>query len=311
MPLNVAVIGAGHMGRIHLDKLAAFEGVRIVSVVDQLPDLSRTLAEKYGIPFGTDYRRLAGPLDGVIIATPTVTHHEIASWFLKKNVHVFTEKPIAASPKEGRSLVRLAKKQKRILQIGHLERFNLAFRKAVPLMQRPLIIDAIRCGPFTGRSTDVDVVHDLMIHDIDLLLSIVKTGVKSISARGVAFVTDRFDMASVNIEFKDGCFATLTANRISTRKERHLAVYEQDRYFSINLLKGRLTSMFKDMKGNVTTTEYEAEVLDPVRDQLSEFIDSMKGIKTPTVTGEDGLSALALAGRITKYIARSAKTPSV
>jgi predicted dehydrogenase len=303
MPVNIAVIGTGHMGRIHLDKLAALDGVTVTALADIAEKASGPIAEKYGIPLCRDCRDIVTPLDGVVIATPTETHHAIASWFLMRDVHVFMEKPIAASSEEAHDLVRLARERGRALQIGHLERFNPAFKEAGNYVKRPLILDAVRTSPFSGRSTDIDVIHDLMIHDIDLVLSLTKSEVREIHAHGVPLVSERTDVAQARIEFDDGSIASLFASRISPVRERRLTIYERDRCFFIDLLKGSLSGSIKTGSTEISSVEFQAEKIDPVRDELVEFVEVILGKRKPTVSGGDGLRALTLAGQIAGSIA--------
>ncbi len=277
MPLNIALVGVGHMGRIHLDKMASFEGVHVTGIVDAEPDTAQSLSVKYGIPWYTNYAHLPEPIDGVIIATPTDSHYETAAWFLRRKVHVFLEKPIASRLDDAKKLIDLAKEQGCIFQIGHLERFNPAFKGVLPLLRKPLILEASRIGPFTGRSTDVDVVHDLMIHDIDLVASIVKARPLKVQAQGIAFFSKSYDMASARIEFADNSIATLVASRMSIRRERTLTIYERDRFFFLDLMKGSLVSVIENSKGEKETATYEAEKLDSVKDELTEFINSLRG----------------------------------
>jgi predicted dehydrogenase len=304
MPIRVAVIGAGHMGRIHIQKLNALPDVEIAGVVDLEYSLAENMAKVYGVYPFTSYEKLLGKVEGVIIATPTETHYSVAKAFLSGGAHVFIEKPITLTPAEGRRLIRMAEMLNLRLQVGHIERFNPAFQEAVRLITRPLFIDACRLSPFTGRSTDVDVIHDLMIHDIDLLLALTRGKVKRVEADGVCLVSNKFDMANARIKLADGAVASLTASRMATGRERSVSVYEKDGYFFIDLLNAKLTHVAKNEAGDVTTTEYPAENPDPVKDEITEFIQSVQGFQTPTVSGEDGLSALILADRITDTIAR-------
>ena len=300
--MKIALIGAGHMGKIHLQKLAALQGVQIVCVADTDKKLAAELSDKYSIPFFTDYKQVPEDLDGVVIASPTETHFEIARFFLEKGTHVFIEKPIASSTEQAHDLVKLANRQQLVLQIGHLERFNPAFRSVLSHIRSPLFIETRRTSNFTGRSTDIDVVLDLMIHDIDLVLSITEKETKDIHSQGVALVADKLDMVNTTVQFANGCTASLFASRISTKKERSLSVFEEDRHIFVDLLTGKATCNIKNEDGAIETVEYTSENIDSVMDELSEFICSIKGEKTPCVKGEDGLKALVLANRIKEHI---------
>jgi predicted dehydrogenase len=304
MPLKVAIVGAGHMGRIHLGKLHAFEGVRVTGIADIDRAASIALSEKYHVPYFADYRDVADNLHGVVIATPTDTHYSIARSFMEKGVHVFIEKPVTISTGQAKRLVSLAARKGLALRVGHLERFNPAFRKARQLIQAPLAIEACRISPFTGRSTDVDVVLDVMIHDLDLVLSLIREDVKEIRTNGVAVVTDKIDAAHARIEFTNGAVANIFASRVAARRERTLTVFEKGRSFSIDFMQGKLTATTKKHNGEMRTEEFTADHMDPVRDELMEFIRAMKGKARQGATGEDGLRALILANKIRQHIAK-------
>lgn len=305
MPLKMAIVGAGHMGRIHLEKLKTIKNVQITGIVDIKKQLAEGVSKKNHIPFFTDYRKILPLLNGVIITTPTETHYKIAKIFLENGTHVFIEKPITSKPAEASKLIEIANKKGLILQVGHLERFNPVYTRATPFIKKPLFIEARRISMFTGRSTDIDVVLDLMIHDIDLILSLVKENIREVRAQGIPLVTDKLDVVNARIEFTGGCVAHLTASRISTTKERTLTVFEKDRYLIIDLLNGKLTMTKKNKKGKIETTEYAAEKIDSVKLELMEFVDSIRGAKNPSIIGEDGLNALVLANQIKQYIAES------
>jgi predicted dehydrogenase len=302
MPLKIALIGAGHMGKIHLQKLLNIEGVQVVAAVDADNMLADDITQKYGIPFFSDYSGILNDLKAVVIASSTETHYEIARFFLENNVHVFIEKPITSDITDASDLVRLADTKNLTLQIGHLERFNPAYKKSLPFIQNPLFIEARRTSNFTGRSSNIDVVLDLMIHDIDLVLSITKSDVKDVRAYGTSFVGDTLDMVNTTIEFMNGCVANLFANRIAAQRERAIFVFEKDRNVYIDMLNGKSVLNIKNGDGEIETTEYVSEKIDSVMDELLEFVFSIKGEKKPSVRGEDGLKALMLANRIKEHI---------
>lgn len=303
MPVNVALIGLGHMGRIHLGKLCSFEDVRVCGVVDVDDSLAGEYAGKYMVPSFSHYSDILPDAACAVIATPTQSHYAIAKACLERGVHVFLEKPITVLPEEARELVDMAAARGLVLQVGHLERLNPALRQALPLVRRPRFIEARRISPFTGRSTDVDVVLDLMIHDIDLVLSLVGEEVADVRAQGVPFFTSLTDFASARIDFVGGCVANITASRISTFRERSLSIYEEDRYLSVDLMQGKLTSIIRKEGEGSDTTEYTAAQMDPVRDELLEFVRAVGGNSTPSVSGTDGLRALELASRVQDCIA--------
>jgi len=303
MPLKLVVIGAGHMGGIHMGKLASSEEVDLIGVADTDSDRAGALSRKYHVPSFGDYTEAIDRTDGVVIATPTETHFAIARDFLSSGAHVFIEKPITSSQEEARELIDLAHRKGLVLQIGHLERFNPAFRSAIPFVKNPIFIEACRASGFTGRSVDIDVVLDLMIHDLDLILSLVDENVKEVRAQGVPFVMDKLDMVSARIEFENGCVANLTANRIAVGKERTVTIFGENQCLYIDLLNSKLTAMVKKDGGDIETTDYVSDSADAVKHELNAFVQSIQNRTAPVVKGEDGLKALALADQIRKHIA--------
>lgn len=305
MPIKIALVGCGHMGRIHLEKLSTFNEIKLVGIADVDSERINHLTQQYRIPAFNDYRKLLGNIDGVIIATPTETHYQIAKDFLETGAHVFIEKPITSNQDEAKELIELSKAKQLILQVGFLERFNPAFLKSLPIIKKPLLLESRRTSEFTGRSTDIDVVLDLMIHDIDLILSIVKENVIDIRAQGVSFIMDKLDVVSARIEFSNGCIANLTANRISAKKERTLTIFEKDQIFFIDLLNRRVVFSAKKNGNHINTEEYFVDPIDAVKYEITAFIQSIDKHTGPIVKGEDGFRALALADQIKQYIAES------
>jgi predicted dehydrogenase len=302
MPLKACLIGAGHMGRIHGQKLAAMKGVELVSVVDcdarQADETARTCGTA-----ACDFREaLARGLQAAVIASPTDTHYDIAKELITRGVHVFIEKPIAAERREAEELIALARAHNVVLQVGHLERFSPPFRKASRLIRTPFLIEAYRTSAFTGRSTDIDVIFDLMIHDIDLVLSLAKEPVTRITAQGSPVMTTKIDVAHAHIEFAGGCAASLTASRVSQTKERSFSVATEEGYFWLNLGLGHLFSTVRNGNGNIKRQTYRALRPDPVMDELTAFVTAVKTGRAPVVTGEDGLRAILLAGSIKNQI---------
>jgi len=303
MSLNIALVGAGHMGKIHIEKLASLQDCLIAGVADIDFEKAQNLAQQYTVPFYNDYKELISRSEGVIIATPTETHYQIARDFLEAGVHVLIEKPITSNQKEAKELIELGKKNHLIVQVGFLERFNPAFLKSLPLIKKPLIIESCRVSGFTGRSNDIDVILDLMIHDIDLILTIIQEEVIDIKAQGVSFVSDKLDVASTRLEFANGCIANLNANRISAKKERTLAIFEKNQNFFVDFLNRRVVISLKKNGGNIDTEEHLVDQFDAVRHELSAFSQSIVKGTSPIVKGEDGMKALALADQIKRYIA--------
>ncbi len=299
MPLKVCLIGAGHMGRIHAQKLAAMKDVELVSVVDCDARQADETARTCGAAAACDIREpLARGLDAAVIASPTDTHYRVAAELIDRGVHVFIEKPIAAERREAEELIALARAKNVVLQVGHLERFSPPFRKASALISKPFLIEAYRTSTFTGRSTDIDVVFDLMIHDIDLALWLAKDRVKHVAAHGSPVFTTKIDVAHARIEFAGGCVASLTASRASQTKERSFSVATEQGYFSLNLGAGHMFSAMQNGGGKTRKRTYRALHPDPVKDELRAFVTAIKTGDTPVVTGEDGLRAILLAASI-------------
>lgn len=305
MPIKMALVGCGHMGKIHLQKLSSFDEIQIVGIVDVDTKRANDLAQPINVPAFNNYKKLLGNVDGVIIATPTETHYQIAKDFLKSRTHILLEKPITSRQDQAQELINLAQTRQLILQVGFLERFNPAISKILPIIKKPLLIESRRLSEFTGRSTDIDVVLDLMIHDIDLILSIVREDVCDIRAQGVSFITDKLDMASARIEFSNGCIADLNASRISSKKERTLTVFEANQIFFIDLLNRRVVYSAKEQNKDIDTEEYTVDPIDAVKYEISLFIQSILTGTAPIVRGEDGLRALTLADQVKQRIAEN------
>lgn len=303
MPLKIGVVGVGHMGRIHALKLLGMEDVALLGIADTADTCLDGFAQQHKTDCFKDHRELFDA-QAVVIATPTETHYDIAKDFMEHGIHVFMEKPITATPAQAQELITLADDRKLVFQIGHLERFSPPFVSATPLITRPLFMEAHRLSPFTGRSTDIDVIFDLMIHDIDLTLSIVKSDIREIRAQGTPVVTNKIDAATARIEFVCGCVANLTASRVSVERERTFRIFQQDRYLSIDLMNGKLLAAVKNGQEELSIKEFEAERMDPVGEELSDFVRSVRELRRPRVEGAHGLRALIVANDITAEIKR-------
>ncbi len=303
MPIKVCLIGAGHMGRIHAQKLAQMKGVRLTRIVDADRARAAEAGQKHGVPSTDDFRDVLGNgTQAAVVASPTETHYPVASRLLETGVHVFVEKPIAVNPEEARKLITLARSKGLVLQVGHLERFSPPFRRALPLIDEPYSIETRRISGFTGRSTDIDVIYDLMIHDIDLVLSLKRGGVKRIVAHGTRVLTDKIDVANARIEFADGSAATLSASRVSVTRERSVEIVQKNRYFALNLAGGSMFLAERDAAGKRHVRVYTAAHPDPVNDELRAFVRAVRERGEALVSGEDGLRALAIADAIKKLI---------
>jgi hypothetical protein len=303
MPLKIGVVGVGHMGRIHALKLLGMEDVVLLGIADTSNTCLDGFTQQHKTNCFKDHRELFDT-QAVVIATPTETHYDIAKDFMEHGIHVFMEKPVTATAGQAQELIALANDRKLVFQIGHLERFSPPFVSATPLITNPLFIEAHRLSPFTGRSTDIDVIFDLMIHDIDLTLSIVKSDIREIRAQGTPVVTNKIDAATARIEFECGCVANLTASRVSVERERTFRIFQQDRYLSIDLMNGKMLAAVKNGKEGLSIKEFEAERMDPVGEELNDFVGSVRELRRPRVEGAHGLRALIVANDITAEIQR-------
>ncbi|MBS1199388.1 MAG: UDP-N-acetyl-D-glucosamine dehydrogenase [Proteobacteria bacterium] len=301
---RVAVIGAGYLGRFHAQKYAALAGVKLVAVADPDAEARGRVAREAGCEETADYRQLLGRVDAVSVVTPTPLHHRISCDFLEAGAHVLVEKPITTTLDEARHLVDTAARLERVLQVGHLERFNPAIVAVEGILHRPRFVESNRLAPFKPRGTDVSVVLDLMIHDIDLILNIVGSPVATIDAVGASVFTDEIDIANARLRFDNGCVADATASRISMKSERKLRVFQADAYLSIDLQQKVLTHVRKGSgppAGDVPPVQIEERSFDPgdaLRDEIVSFLDCIATGRRPVVSGEDGLRALETAIRI-------------
>ena len=282
--MKLAVIGAGHMGRYHAEKFARLPGVELAAVVDRDPVRAPV----------SDFRKILGQVEAAVIAVPTNLHHEVARACLEKGVHVLIEKPIAATLAEADDLVDLALKKKAVLQVGHVERYNKAFRALVARMDRPLFIDAERLSGFKQRGAEVDVILDLMIHDLDLALSLARSEVKEVSACGFRVLTGDTDIASVRIEFANGCVADLTASRVSQAAVRKFRVFQPGVYVSADLQAGKLRYV-KQTAGVIEETEEAHPGGDALAAQAESFILAITENRPVLVDGAEGRRVLKLA----------------
>jgi len=302
--VKVGVIGVGYLGKLHAQKVASFPEHRFVGVADADALRGRAVAQECGTAFYDDYRRLLRDVDAVSIAVPTTAHHRVAMDAMRAGVHVLLEKPISASVREARALVREAAARSLTFQIGHLERFNPAVRSAATILAEPRFIECHRLGPFAGRGTDVDVVLDLMIHDIDLILSFVRSPVTRIHAVGIPVVSSNVDIANARLTFASGCVANVTASRVSARKQRKIRIFQEDAYVSMDFVEHaiqifrRTFPHGKDGAPEISGERLETGKGDALRDEIGAFLSCVETGEKPAVTGADGLSALEVAFRI-------------
>ena len=302
--IRAGVIGVGYLGRLHAQKLASFDDIRFVGVHDADAERGAAVAAEFGTEFFPDPGKLLARVDAVTIAVPTTSHYRVAMQAIRAGVHLLLEKPIAAKVREGRALVREAASRNRVFQIGHLERFNRAVRDAAALLEEPRFIECHRLGPFGGRGTDVDVVLDLMIHDLDLILSFVRSPVERILAVGVPVISNTIDIANVRLTFANGCIANVTASRVSAKKQRKIRIFQEDAYVSMDFVEQAIQIFRRTWpQGKGGLAEISGELLetekgDSLREEIRAFLDCVRTGESPQVTGEDGLAALELAFRI-------------
>ena len=306
--IRTAVVGVGYLGRFHAQKYAALEGSELVGVADTQARSRDAVAAELGVPAFADYRELLGKVDAVSVVTHTPSHFEIAADFLRHGAHVLVEKPMTETLDQARGLIDLAATHGRVLQVGHLERFNAAILAAEPFLRAPRFLECHRLAPFKERGTDVNVVLDLMIHDIDIVQSIVRSPIVSIDAIGTPVFSEQIDIANARIRFANGCVANTTASRVSLKTERKLRVFEDDAYLSLDLQQKILTVIRKKAPGGepsllpVTIEEQNLEQGDALKAEIESFLACVRSGGAPVVSGEDGLHALETALRITEQV---------
>jgi predicted dehydrogenase len=313
--LRVAVIGVGHLGKHHARILSSLPGVQLAAVVDTNRARAEEIAAANGTRPAFDYRAIAGEVDAVTVAVPTDVHREVALAFLKARVPVLVEKPMAHSLAEADEMIEAAADAGVILAVGQTERFNPALAAARPLVTDPRFIEVHRLGTFPERSLDIDVVFDLMIHDLDVVLSLVDSDVESLEAVGVPVITNRVDIANVRLRFANGCIVNLTASRISRDRVRKIRFFQPSTYVSIDyatqklevyrLVMNRGQTPFDQAQGRPSIEGGEIAVAseEPLKRELADFVGAIVECRAPVVTGEAGRRALSLAQAIVDKMA--------
>lgn len=300
--LRVAVIGVGHLGRHHARILGSLEGVRLEAVVDINAERAAEIAKANGTTPLTDYRNLFGRVDAVSIAAPTELHHQIALPFLEQGVGVLVEKPMARTLAEADALIDAARASGATLAVGQTERYNPAVATVMPLVTEPRFIEVHRLGVFPDRSLDIDVIFDLMIHDLDIIATMVKSDVTSVEAVGVPVLTPKFDIANARLRFASGCIANLTASRISRDRVRKIRFFQPYSYISIDYAaqeaEGWRLVRRDGQRPSIEGGPLPVQKDEPLRRELSDFVGAVREKRPPLVTGEAGRAALALAERI-------------
>ena len=304
--IPVGIVGVGYAGRLHAEKYAASEKAEVVGVVDIDRERAVQVGQKLGVVSLTDYRELFGRVRCVSVAVPTRLHYEVSRDFLAAGIDVLVEKPMAASLEEGRLLVELAREKKLVLQVGHLERFNPAIRRLEGVIREPKFVECHRLAPFVERGTDVDVVFDLMIHDIDVIASLVRSPVRRVEAVGVPVLTDKPDIANARITFSNGCIANVTSSRVSMKRERKIRFFQADAYISIDYDQKRAQIYRKPARDagwqDIRVEAIEIKDGDALADEIDSFLDSVRTRGLPLVSGEEGLRALEIATMISERL---------
>jgi predicted dehydrogenase len=316
--LKIGLFGVGHLGKFHLNNWLQINRASVVGFYDPNDAMADEVVKQYQLTRYTDVEKLMEDSDAIDIVAPTNLHYDLAAKALRLQKHVFVEKPLAATMEEARALVKLAKEARVKVQVGHVERFNPAYLTAMQYAQQPMFVEVHRLAQFNPRGTEVSVILDLMIHDIDILLSLVKSPVKNIYASGVAVMTDTPDIANVRIEFNNGCVANLTSSRISMKKMRKIRLFQKDAYIGIDLL-ARKTEIIKlkepadtdvfsfDLetpKGKKTIAIANPEIRDnnAIKMELEAFVQSVLSDKQTPVSEVDGFLAMEVAHQILEKI---------
>lgn len=306
--LKVAVVGVGHLGRWHADKYAASPDCELVAVIDNNLEAAKAVADKHGTQAYSDYRDILTEVEAISLVVPTNGHYKIAREVLEAGIHCLVEKPITETVEQATELINIAEAKKLVLQVGHIERFNSVMLGIEQNLKHPQFIESTRLAPFSLRATDVSVVLDLMIHDIDIILDLVDAPINRISASGTSVLSDTVDIANARIEFENGCVANVTASRISQKRERKLRIFSKDSYISADFQE-KILSINKKGKTNndagfkdIDHQELRYEDTDALNLEVLDFIRSIKTNSKPTVSGVDGRRALQTAIEITSLI---------
>ncbi len=306
-PLKTAVIGVGYLGRFHAQKYVQSAECELIGLVDSNRKRAEEVAQELSVPFYTDYQAILDQVDAVSIVVPTSVHYDLAKPFIESGVHVLLEKPFAATLDQAQELVDLAQQHRVCLQIGHLERFNVVFKEFKNLIQRPQFIESTRISAFPKRGTDVDVILDLMIHDIDLILALLGERPISVEGMGTPVLTKTVDLANARLKFANGCVANLTASRVSDKAERKLRIFQPGLYLSLNFGTGHARKLQIDPNNPPAAESLKPEVYqlskgDALMDEIQSFLQVIHSQSRPLVSAEDGLYALEVAWQIKKQI---------
>jgi predicted dehydrogenase len=301
LAVKVGVIGVGYLGQHHARIYSEIEDAELVAVVDLDREKAAAFAEKYQCESSADYREILPKVDALSIVTPTTAHYKIALECLKTGKDMLIEKPITVTVEEADELIDEAKKKDCIIQVGHLERYNPAIIAASDFFSEPVFIESERLSPFLGRATDVDVTLDLMIHDIDIMLSLIAMPVKNIRAVGAKVLTDKIDVAKAWLEFENGCIALATVGRLSPEKSRKLKVFQKNSYILIDYQSSEIKRFFRTEEG-ISSDIIKPEKKEPLKEELKDFIRCVKERRRPTVSAWEGRHALKVVLEINEMI---------
>ena len=319
--IKIGVIGVGHLGEHHVKHFKNLQHAKLVGIFDTNRERAKEISKKYNIKSFEKINSLLDEIEAASIVTTTKHHGEIAELCIKNKIHIFIEKPITATLKEADKILKMADENKIIIQVGHIERLNPALLALKPYVIEPKFIEVQRLAPYTSRGTDVPVVLDKMIHDIDIILSLVKSTIKSIQATGMSILTDSIDIAHARLRFNNGAVASIMSSRVSKNEVRKLKIFQKDFYSTIDLLLG-MTEVYKISKNDNKTDKSNVQIPfdyknktkyivykklkliknDPLKMELKNFLESIQGLQTPIVTGKQGRDALDIAIEIQKMI---------
>jgi predicted dehydrogenase len=307
-PVRVAVVGSGYFGRFHADHYSRNPRAKLVAVVDTDAERAQTVAKEFGAEPVSDYRSILGRVDAASVAVPTPLHYDVARDLIEAGIHVLVEKPLADSVESGRKLADLAAARKRVLQVGHIERFSSAYRTLAKIISNPLYFESYRIAPWKNRGVEVDVILDLMIHDIDMIIGLVDSPVAQVDAVGTPVLGKRIDLANARITFESGCIANVTASRVSYKTERRMRVFARNQYLSCDLGEGRISGYrlrgdpMTDGLAAIATETYEIEKQDSLGNEIDAFLDCVITGQKPLVDGHAGCEALRVATMINESI---------
>jgi len=307
-PVRVAVVGSGYFGRFHANHYARNPRAKLVAVVDTDPERARAVAAEFGAEPAFDYRSILGKVDAASVAVPTPLHYEIASSLIESGVHVLVEKPLTDGEESGAKLASLAEARKAVLQVGHIERFSSAYRTLAKVIADPLYFESYRIAPWKNRGVEVDVILDLIIHDIDMIIGLANSAVESVDAVGTPVIGRNIDLANARITFASGCVANVTASRVSYKTERRMRVFGRSHYLNCDLGEGKIFGY--RLRGDpiteglaaIATETHEIPKQDSLANEIDSFLDCIVNGTKPLVDGRAGSEALRVASMINQSI---------